>query len=100
MNAFCLLFYDFLYKLQPKYYLNISEILIGKKIMTKWFFKLIKSNIHIFQTNCTLTLFNISNENVIISASLPQKEQEALKEAGEALLDREKVIKSLKNVKC
>lgn len=45
-----------------------------------------------FQTNCTLTLFNISNENVIISASVPQREQEALREAGEALLDREKVI--------
>ncbi|KAJ0171122.1 hypothetical protein K1T71_013321 [Dendrolimus kikuchii] len=41
-------------------------------------------------TNCTLTLFNISNENVIISASIPQKEQELLREAGEALLDREK----------
>ncbi|KAL4712576.1 hypothetical protein ACJJTC_007592 [Scirpophaga incertulas] len=41
-------------------------------------------------TNCTLTLFNISNENVIISASVPQREQEALKDAGEALLDREK----------
>ncbi|XP_045527051.1 uncharacterized protein LOC123715790 isoform X2 [Pieris brassicae] len=42
------------------------------------------------QTNCTLTLFNISNENVIISASVPQKEQETLKEAGEPLLDKEK----------
>ncbi|VVC99236.1 unnamed protein product [Leptidea sinapis] len=42
------------------------------------------------QTNCTLTLFNISNENVIISASVPPKEHETLKEAGEVLLDKEK----------
>ncbi|KAF9797521.1 hypothetical protein SFRURICE_006133, partial [Spodoptera frugiperda] len=41
-------------------------------------------------TNCTLTLFNISNENVIISASVPPREQEMLREAGDALLDREK----------
>ncbi|XP_069362610.1 uncharacterized protein [Maniola hyperantus] len=46
--------------------------------------------VHHGETNCTLTLFNISNENVIISASVPPKEQEALKEAGEALLDKEK----------
>lgn len=49
--------------------------------------------VYFLQTNCTLTLFNISNENVIISASIPQKEQELLREAGEALLDREKVSK-------
>ncbi|XP_046974149.1 uncharacterized protein LOC124540537 [Vanessa cardui] len=46
--------------------------------------------VHHGETNCTLTLFNISNENVIISASVPQKEQDALREAGEGLLDREK----------
>lgn len=45
----------------------------------------------LFQTNCTLTLYNISNENVIISASVPPKEQEELRENGEDLLDREKV---------
>ncbi|CAG9796128.1 unnamed protein product [Diatraea saccharalis] len=49
-------------------------------------------SVHNEGTNCTLSLFNISNENVIISASVPQKEQESLREAGdgEALLDREK----------
>ncbi|XP_048486782.1 uncharacterized protein LOC105383545 isoform X4 [Plutella xylostella] len=41
-------------------------------------------------TNCTLTLYNMSNENVIISASVTPREQEALREAGEPLLDREK----------
>ncbi|XP_050685108.1 uncharacterized protein LOC126979695 [Leptidea sinapis] len=47
-------------------------------------------NIYRDRTNCTLTLFNISNENVIISASVPPKEHETLKEAGEVLLDKEK----------
>ncbi|XP_037876747.1 uncharacterized protein LOC101736650 isoform X2 [Bombyx mori] len=46
--------------------------------------------IHDEKTNCTLTLYNISNENVIISASIPPKEQEVLREAGEPLLDKEK----------
>ncbi|KAL0859511.1 hypothetical protein ABMA27_010667 [Loxostege sticticalis] len=57
--------------------------------------------VHNEGTNCTLTLFNISNENVIISASVPQREQESLREAGEALLDREKeeCIDVLKEVK-
>ncbi|XP_063834849.1 uncharacterized protein LOC135084037 [Ostrinia nubilalis] len=57
--------------------------------------------VHNDGTNCTLTLFNISNENVIISASVPQREQESLREAGEALLDREKeeCIDVLKEVK-
>ncbi|XP_072945900.1 uncharacterized protein [Epargyreus clarus] len=47
-------------------------------------------SVHGDGTNCTLTLFNISNENVIISASVPPREQELLRDAGETLLDKEK----------